>query len=171
MKIEIGDIARPKCKNIMIPANTKGLMNRGVLSYLSQESIQGLQGIGPLLGEYLSKNPCKVGDVAVTGAGGLRRRGVRTIYHLMIKRLPADYVSIDTIRRTLEKCCSKVIKDKVRYVTLCGLGIEKGDLDVETVAMVTLSTLKQYESLVDFKILDKNENFINFLKILREKGT
>jgi len=164
MKIILGDITRPKCKNIIIPANTKGLMNRGILFYISQQGQQGLQDIEPYLEEYLSKNPCKIGDVIVTEAGGLRRRGIRKVYHAVIKRLPTDFTSISIITKTLENCCLKVIKDNVKSVALCGLGIDIGDLDADSVARVFVSVIKKYEINVEFKIVDKDKNFIRALK-------
>tara|TARA_Y100000310_G_C20700461_1_gene829267 strand:+ start:514 stop:1020 length:507 start_codon:yes stop_codon:yes gene_type:complete len=167
MEIIKGDITRPKSENIIIPANTKGLMNRGILSYIAKESVQTVPQVAQ---EYLAENPCEVGDVFTTGAVHLRRRGVRNIYYAVIKRLPTDFTSIDIVRRTLEKCCSKVRKDKVQSVALCGLGIDKGDLDIDSVARVFFSVIKKYEMYMSFKVVDMDDNFIRVLSEINEKG-
>jgi len=166
-KIILGNILYPKSKSIIIPANMFGLMNKGVqariVKYGWRRIIEEAKTI------ILTKKP-ELGQCFVTTSGRLKRRGLKKIYHAIIKKFPSDLVTINIIRKALSNALEKVIKDKMTSVSICGIGIEPGELDTYTVALSMIEVCRRFDHLVEIKIIDDNKQFINDLnRIIEEK--
>ena len=166
IKIILGDPTYPKSEAFIVPANTKGIMTQGVLKQVVRE---GWSIISDEVEQIMSKNKFVVGDYFVTGPGRLKRRGVKNIYHAIIKRLPSDFTSLTIVSSTLNKVLKNVIKDKMKSVTICALGIESGGLDTYSVAMITVELCKKFMTEIEIKIIDDNKNFINDVKDILDK--
>lgn len=166
MKIIRESICYPKSEGIIIPANSMGQMNERI----SQKVIKdGFRGIETSAKEIVKKNPIEVGGCFSTYPGRLNRRGVKKIYHAVIKRFKGDFTSIHLVKNALESSIKEAIKDKLNSVSICGIGVEKGELDVSFVAYWTIEIVKKYEKTIDIKIVDDNEIFINEINKILEK--
>ncbi len=157
MKIILGNIAFPKSKSLIIPANTVGSMGSRVPKLIVKD---GWKGIAEEAKNNASFNKPKEGDVFSTGSGRLKRRGVDRIYHAVIKRFDSDYTSIFIVRTALTNALTQAVLDNFPSVTICGLGIEQGDLDKKTVAMTTIDICKEFKNELKIKIVDDNKEFI-----------
>jgi len=157
MKVILGDICYPKSEAVIIPANSKGIMSQGIPERVVKA---GFKGISKEAKEYITNNKIEVGQCFSTGPGRLKRRGVKRIYHSVIKRLQNDFTSIHVIRNALKNAMAKVVQDKMKSVTICGLGIEIGELDQKTIAMITEEICSKYENKIEIKIIDDKKEFI-----------
>ena len=141
----------------MLPANSKGLMTRG------REKMVAKEGGPTLLAEIkniVSEQDLQVGDYFITEPARLKRRGVKQIYHCVIKRFPTDFTSLEIVSKILKKVLTDLSKCGNMSVTVCGMGIECGDLDKKSVARITHDICKRFDTEVDIKIMDNNEEFI-----------
>jgi len=161
MKIIVGDICYPKSNALIIPANTTGTMLRGRAARVSKE---GLGGIVKEAKEFTTINKLKPGDCFSTGPGRLNRRGLKKIYHAVIKRLQSDFTSIHIVREALNASLKMAEADGMESVTICGLGIGMGELDPITVARLTMEQIDKFADKFEIKVIDDNQEFINELK-------
>jgi len=166
LKIVVGNICYPKSEALIIPANTKGSMIRGRSSKIIKD---GLSGISKEAKQFAANNILKPGDCFSTGPGRLNRRGVKKIYHAVIKRLQSDFTSIHIVRNALYNSFNLVISDEMKVVTVCGLGIEPGELDPKTIAKITLEQINKFIGKIEIKVIDENEEFINELNNLSKE--
>ena len=151
-------ITYPKSKTLIIPANTKGWMTRGVSLRVVED---GKQIVAKEARQVALEGNLEVGDCFYTGSGRLKRRGAQRIYHAVIKRLPSDYTSVDIVGKALEHTLKAVIDDGWESVAICGLGIHEGDLDKEIVASLTVRICKKYFRKILIKIVDSDKEFID----------
>ena len=172
MEVIKGDICYPKSEAIIIPANTKGVMSRGIAAKVSKA---GLSGISKEVKEYITNNTVEVGDYFSTGPGRLNRRKVKRIYHTVIKRLQSDFSSIYIINKAFDNVLQKVVRDGYESVAVCGIGIRDGNLDPKTIARITVEICNRYNNKIEIKIIDDNEEFIkeanSFVKELNNVNT
>jgi O-acetyl-ADP-ribose deacetylase (regulator of RNase III) len=161
MKIILGDITYPKSDCIIIPANMQGIMNNGIARRVIKE---GFNSIKRESKKEVKENNYNIGDCFITGPGKLKRRGVKKIYHTIIKSLPNDYTSLDIVEKSLLNCLRQIINDKVKSVSICGLGIDDGDLDKRSVARIMFNICNMFDNKIDIKIVDDNEEFIEELE-------
>jgi O-acetyl-ADP-ribose deacetylase (regulator of RNase III) len=113
--------------------------------------------------EILRDGEVKVGDYFITEPGRFKRRGVKNIYHSTIKRLPSDYTSVIIVENALRITLRRVIEDGMKTVTMCGMGIEPGDLDIRSVARIMSDACKLFHDEINIKIIDDNKEFIKDL--------
>ncbi|KKL96368.1 hypothetical protein LCGC14_1845220, partial [marine sediment metagenome] len=67
---------------------------------------------------------------------------------------PRDLYIID---KALNNALQRVINDKIKTVTVCGLGIDEGNLDPKTIARITAETCNRYNRKIEIKIIDNNK--------------
>jgi O-acetyl-ADP-ribose deacetylase (regulator of RNase III) len=163
IKIIAGDICYPKSQALIIPANSKGIMSRGNQSLVAKAA-QG--NFIKEVKEFTTINNVDLGDCFSTGPGRLKRRGVKKVYHAVIKKLQNDFTSIYFVRKALHKSLLLAQEDMMESVTICGIGINPGELDPESVAMITYKEAKKFENKLDIKIIDGNIYFIKVLESL-----
>jgi len=161
VKIVVGDICYPKSNALIIPANSTGGMLRGRQAMVSKA---GLSGIVKEAKAFLTKNKIEPGYCYSTGPGRLNRRGLKKIYHAVIKRLQSDFTSIYIVREALQHSLEMAEADEMESVTIVGLGIEMGELDPITVARVTLEQINKFADRIEIKVIDGNKEFINELQ-------
>lgn len=157
LRIFLGDICYPKSEVLVIPSNSVGIMNRGILHQIAK--------VGGILLINDSKKQAKekkveVGDYFCTIPARFKKRGVKKIYHCVIKRLPSDYTSINSIGMTLRKIMFNIIAEGFTTMTICGMGIDTGDLDPISVARIIYSICKSFTDKIQIRIIDRNVEFI-----------
>jgi len=157
IEIILGDICYPKSEAIIIPANTLGIMSNDVQKRIIKDSFKS---VSKEIEHYITNNKIEIGDCFTTNAGRLKRRGLKKIYHLVIKRLQSDFTSIYIVEKSLMDVFKRLIKDKVKSVSICGIGIDGGELDKKSVARIIVERCKRYKDILDIKIIDDNEEFI-----------
>ncbi len=172
MNVALGDIRYPKSEAIIIPANTKGVMSRGIPAKISKS---GLSGISKEVKQYITNNIIEEGNCFSTGPGRLNRRGLKRIYHSVIKRLQSDFSSLYIVNKAMDNVLQTVVTDGYTSVAICGLGIGDGDLDEKTIARITVEICGRYDNRIEINIIDDNEEFIRevnvFLKELNSVST
>lgn len=161
MKIIVGDICKPKSSALIIPANTTGSMLRGRAAKVVKD---GLSSISKEAKEFTTINKMKTGECFSTGPGRLNRRGLKKIYHAIIKRLQSDFTSTHIVREALYNALNMAVNDQMESVTICGLGIGLGELDPKTVAIITAELIEKFENIIEIKVIDENQEFISELK-------
>jgi O-acetyl-ADP-ribose deacetylase (regulator of RNase III) len=165
IEVRLGDIAYPKSEAMIIPGNTVGLMNRGVALRILKDSL------GTVLKEakkVAKEEEPKVGECFRTVPGRLKRRGLKNIYHAVIKRFPNDMTTIKIVSDTLEYTLRRAIKDKNKTISICGLGVEEGDLEKLLVARIFYLTCKKYSDKIGIKVIDDDMVFVSELKKMLE---
>lgn len=163
--IRLGDIAYPKSEAMIIPGNTVGLMTRGIALRILTDSLGTVRKEAK---KAAREQEPKVGECFKTVPGRLKRRGLKNMYHAVIKRFPNDMTTIKTVKDCLEHTLKQVIKDKNKSVSICGLGIEDGDLEKILVARIFFLTCQKYCDKIDIKIIDDDNKFISDLEKLQE---
>ena len=161
--IRLGDIAYPKSEAMIIPGNTVGLMTRGVPLRILKDSLGTVRKDAKKIAKETKPN---VGECFKTIPGRLKRRGVKNIYHAVIKRFPNDMTTSKIVENSLIYTIKEVIKDKHLSVSICGLGVESGDLEKNIAARLIFSTCQKYTNKINIKIIDTDEKFIGELKKL-----
>jgi len=161
VKIAVGDICYPKSNALIIPANATGGMLRGRPAKVVKA---GLSGIIKEAKEFLTNNKMEPGDCYSTGPGRLNRRGLKKIYHAVIKRLQSDFTSIHIVREALNASLNMALDDGMKSVTISGIGIGLGELDPITVARVTLEQINKFKDKIEINVIDENQEFINELQ-------
>jgi len=159
--IILGDITYPKSESLIIPANLSGIMNRGVQKRIVKE---GWKIIEKEAKENVKKGNLELGDYFVTEPGRLKRRGVKKIYHSIIKRFPSDFTSVNIVNKALLNVFRGVIKDKNSSVTICSIGTEPGELDKTIIAKIMIRICEKFKSEIKIKIMDEDEEFINDIR-------
>ena len=167
IKIILGDAAYPKSEALIVPANTVGIMNRGILNKIIKDGWKKIENEAK---KITKETEYKIGDCFITGPGRLKRRGLKKIYHSIIKRLPSDFTSITIIQKSLKVVLKQVVEDKMKSVTICGLGIDPGDLDVYSVASATVNICNKYIDKIEIKIIDNNVEFISSIERIIKNG-
>ena len=109
IEIRLGDIAYPKSEAMIIPGNTAGLMNRGIALRILKDS---LGTVSKEAKKIAKERELKVGECFKTVPGRLKRRGLKSMYHAVIKRFPNDMTTIKIVSDCLEYTLKQVIKDK-----------------------------------------------------------
>jgi O-acetyl-ADP-ribose deacetylase (regulator of RNase III) len=163
--IRLGDIAYPKSEAMIIPGNTVGLMTRGIALRILTDSLGTVRKEAKIAAK---EKEVEVGECFKTVPGRLKRRGLKNMYHAVIKRFPNDMTTIKVVSDCLEYTLKQVIKDKNKSVSVCGLGIEDGDLEKILVARIFFLTCKKYCDKIDIKIIDSDKRFISELEKLAE---
>lgn len=167
MNVILGDICYPKSEAIIIPANTKGVMSRGISAKVFKS---GLSSISKEVKQYITNNTIEEGDCFSTGPGRLNRRGLKRVYHSVIKRLQSDFCSIYLINKALNNVLKEVIDDGYESVAVCGLGIDDGDLDEKTVARITVEVCNRYDNRIKINIIDDNKEFIREVNVFLKES-
>jgi O-acetyl-ADP-ribose deacetylase (regulator of RNase III) len=167
VKIIVGDICYPKSSAIIIPANTTGTMLRGRSAQIARAGLSGIMKEAKL---FVANNKIKPGDCFSTGPGRLNRRGLKKIYHAVIKRLQSDFTSAYIVREALSNSLKMVELDKIESVTICGLGIGLGELDPIVAAGITAGQINKFAKKIEIKVIDENQEFINELNRIVGKG-
>jgi O-acetyl-ADP-ribose deacetylase (regulator of RNase III) len=163
--IRLADIAYPKSEAMVIPGNTVGLMTRGVAARISKTSLGAVKKEARKIAK---ESELKVGECFRTVPGRLKRRGLKNMYHAVIKRFPNDMTTIKIVTDSLEFSIKQAIKDKNKTVSICGLGIEDGDLEKNVIARIFLLTCNKYSDKIGIKIIDDDKDFISALEKLAE---
>ena len=151
-------ICYPKSETIIVPGNLAGIMTKGVLGQITKE---GFRGIEKEAKKILEDKNIKIEDCISTYPGRLNKRGIKKIYYALIKRFPNDITTMDILKKSLIKSLEKVIKDGFKSVSVCGIGIEQGDLNKKIVAKAIIDICKKYENDIEIKIVDEDVDFIN----------
>ena len=99
IKVILGDICYPKSEALIIPANTKGIMSEGVPKGVIKD---GLNGISKAVKQFVTNNKVEIGQCFSTYPGRLNKRGLKKIYHTVIKSLQSDFTSIYIVGNALE---------------------------------------------------------------------
>jgi len=162
VKIVVGDICYPKSEALILPSNTRGIMSRGILKRVVKD---GWRMIEKEAKKIAAEEEVEVGGYFSTIPGRFKRRGVKKIYHSVIKRLPSDYTSVIIIDNALRRTMGQVIEDGMNSVAMCGVGIEPGDLEVKSVARIMSDICKSFQDKINIRIIDGNKEFIKDLCI------
>jgi endonuclease III-like uncharacterized protein len=157
IKAYVDFISFPKSEALLIPSNSVGLMSRGQITKIIED---GGPAITKSVKEVTSSKKWEVGECFVSEVGRLKRRGLKALYHLVIKRFPNDFTSTSIVIEALDKAIKKIINDGWKSLTVCGLGIEPGDLDISIMAKEIFFVCDKYSSRIAIKIIDSNEEFI-----------
>ena len=84
ISVVLGDICYPKSEALIIPANTKGLMSRGIASRIAKSGLSGIPKAAKIIAD---SREVKIEECFSTMPGRLNRRGLKKIYHTVIRRL------------------------------------------------------------------------------------
>lgn len=167
IKVILGDVLYPKSEALIIETNKKGIMSRGLLNRIIKFEWKITK---KQVKKIISENEIKIGDIFTTDPGKFKRRGVLQLYHCVIKRLPSDYTSLNIVEKVIRKVFKQVIEDYMNSVTICGIGIEPGDLDPRSVARITCEVCNIYKHDIKIKIIDDNREFINEVNKILENS-
>ena len=158
MKVILGDICYPKAESLIIPANTKGIMSDSISARISKV---GLGSISKEAKQIASETIIDLTDCIVTGSGRLNRRGVKKIYHSVIKKLQSDFTSIYTIREALKKALQEVVNNRHKSVAVSALGSGIGGIDYKILAGTIVGVCRKFDDIIEIKIINDDKLFID----------
>jgi O-acetyl-ADP-ribose deacetylase (regulator of RNase III) len=161
IKIILGDICYPKSEALILPSNSKGVMNKGILKKIKQD---GWKTIEKEAKECIINEKLGIGDVFVTGPGKLRRRGVKNIYHCIIQEVPGQTISSSILGKILYKSLLMVKNDGYSSVTVSNLSKDSGTLQKISEARIILAECQKI--LLNIRIIDDDLEFIDNLNSL-----
>jgi len=167
IKVILGDIAYPKSQALIIPGCITGLMTEKIPKRILKD---GWKGILNEAKEKVNKNNLDLTDFFTTEPGRLKRRGVKKIYHTIIKRVPSDFTSITIINKALTKVLTQIVKDRMISVTISGLGVDRNSISKSSIARVIVDTAKKFLWKLEICIIDDDVEFIEEINYFVEKG-
>lgn len=132
-------------------------MNKGIPQKILKS---GWAKVGKEVKKALKEQKIGLGDCFSTDSGRLKRRGLKKIYHAVIKKYPNDFTSIYIVELALKNSFKKIIADKNKSVSICGIGIGPGELDKKVVATIISEICEKCKSKIKIKIIDDNVEFI-----------
>lgn len=163
MKVFVGDLTKVENVDALVnAANGIGVMGAGVAGAIARSG-------GDLLRENVGKvveqeGPFQVGDVYVSDAGLLKRRGVTYIYHAVTMQFPGGRTSLGTIPNLLRRVLDKAIASGLQSIAFGGLGCGIGGLDKTEVAHRMAVVAQEYDQRIKIQVVDTNEDFIEAFK-------
>ena len=121
MKVILGDASYPKSECLVLPANSVGVMKRGLPYKIINN---GNKKLLKEVKEYVKSSKVEVGQCFKTGPARLRIRGVKAIYHAVTKKFQNDFESVrpiplDVVQTVMDS------RPRVGWVRL--YGINKND--------------------------------------------
>lgn len=163
----LGDIAYPKSQALIIPGNIAGLMTEKTQKRIVKD---GWQGIAKQAKLKVKSEKLALGGFFTTGPGRLKRRGVKKIYHAVIKGVPSDFTSITIVNTALRKVLTQAVKDGMLSATVCGMGIDRNSIITPSIARVIVDVVTKFKNKMEIKIIDDDIEFIEEVRYCVEKG-
>jgi len=156
--VKNGDITYPKSEVLVCPCNLCGILNKNY----SAKIIKSGGNLYKNIKKEIKKNDFKVGDCFSTGAYQLRRRSVKNIYSTILSRYPNDFIKIDNLTLCLNNIFKEALKNDIQSIAIPPLGTD--NLEYEFVAINMLKICKNYQRVMDIKIISDDLDFINVMK-------
>jgi len=170
MKVVQGDITKVEDIDVIVnAANGIGVMGSGVAGAIARSG-------GDLLKENVAKvvregGPYEAGELYISDAGLLKRRGVKLVYHAVTMKFPGGQTSLNLIGDLLRKVLETAISTGQKSIAFGGLGCGIGRLNKEEVAKRMAHISQDYDAKIDITVIDINEGFVReFLKNLSIKA-
>lgn len=166
MHVYVGDITKVENIDAIVnAANGLGIMGAGVAGAIAKSAGTSKEHNGTNIHEIVRQvvdkhGPFKAGDVYVTDAGLLKRRGIKYIYHAVTMKYPGELCSIGLIPRLLQNVLDKAIDDGLQSIAFGGLGCGVGCLDPEVVAKFMANISDGYFNKIRMTVVDKNPLFV-----------
>ena len=163
INVYVGDITKVENIDAIVnAANGIGVMGKGVAGAIARSG-------GDLLKSHVKniikdQGPFKRGQVYVSDAGLLKRRGIKLVYHAVTMDFPGGYTSYSTVCEVLKNTLDKAISDGIKSIALGGLGCGIGGLDKAIVAQQMAVIIQSYSDRLDITVVDKNFEFIDSFK-------
>lgn len=159
MKVIQGDITKVENIDVIVnAANGIGVMGAGVAGAIARSG-------GDLLRANVKKvvdegGPYEAGDLYISDAGLLKRRGVKFVYHAVTMKFPGGYTSLGTIGSLLRKVLETAISTGQKSIALGGLGCGIGRLSKQEVAKRMAHISQDYDAQIEITVIDTSEEFI-----------
>ena len=106
---------------MIIPGNTVGLMTRGIAARILKDSLGTVRKEAK---KVAKETEPEVGQCFKTVPGRLKRRGLKEMYHAVIKRFPNDMTTIKIVADSLDYTLQRVIEDGYQTVSVCPIRTE-----------------------------------------------
>jgi len=153
-----GDFTYPKSEVLVCPCNLCGILNR---SY-SATIVKSGGNLYKNIKKEIKKNNFNIGDCLVTGAYQLKRRSVKHIYSTFLSKYPNDFIKIDNLTLCLNNIFREALKNDVQSIAFPPLGTE--NLEYDFIAINMLKICKNYQKVMNIKIISDDPSFINVIK-------
>lgn len=159
MKVILGDITKVQDTDVIVnAANGIGVMGAGVAGAIARSG-------GDLLRENVKKvveesGPFDVGDLYISDAGLLKRRGVKFVYHAVTMKFPGGQTSLGTIGDLLRKVIETAISTGQKSIAFGGLGCGIGKLSKTEVAKRMAHISQDYNGKINITVVDTSEEFV-----------
>ncbi len=163
MKVYVGDITKVENVDAIVnAANGIGVMGAGVAGAIARSGgLLLLENVNRVVDE---SGPFNLGDVYISDAGLLKRRGVKFVYHAVTMKFPGGRTSIGTIEPLLKKVLDTAIANDLKSIAFGGFGCGIGGLSKEEVAKRMAHISQGYNASIDIYVVDTREDFINEFK-------
>jgi O-acetyl-ADP-ribose deacetylase (regulator of RNase III) len=162
IKVELADITEATTEVIVNAANGIGILGAGVAGAIRNAA--GFEVQNEAKEVCRNNKSITEGSFYVTGSGKLIKNGVKNIYHAVTMKYPGGLTSLHTINLVLTKFLDFAVKNKVKSISIPGLGTGIGGLDKEQVARIMVGVIKNYDKKIDIKIIDRSITFIEAIK-------
>ncbi len=170
MKVYVGDITKVEGVDVIVnAANGIGVMGAGVAGAIARSAGTSTEpngvNIRTIVAEVVEKEgPFDVGDVYISDAGLLKRRGVKRIYHAVTMKYPGGQTSLGTIPSLLTKVFETAIANGESSIAFGGLGCGIGGLSKSDVAREMAHVAEAYNGRIKIEVVDMNQEFIDAFK-------
>lgn len=164
MKVYVGDITKVENVDVIVnAANGIGVMGAGVAGAIARSG-------GDLLRQAVKKvvdnngMSFQTGDLYISDAGLLKRRGVKEIYHAVTMQYPGGRTTLGTIPALLARVLETAIANKIESIAFGGLGTGIGGLDKTEVAKRMAHVSQDYAGQIKMHVVDLDAGFIESFK-------
>jgi len=163
MRVRVGDITKVQNIDAIVnAANGIGVMGAGVAGAIARSG--GLLLLENVKAVVENHGPFDVGNVYISDAGLLKRRGVNFVYHAVTMKYPGGQTSLGTIGPLLEKVLQTAIENGVTSIAFGGLGCGIGGLTKQEVAKRMANISSNFDRKIKITVIDTNEEFIEEFK-------
>ena len=160
IEAEIRDITRPLTEAVVCSGNCFGLMVRGSAKALKEIAGQEAENEAKLK-SYRNGKLIEAGDCFSTRPYKMSRRGVKVIYHAVIKKYPGGITSLDFVTKSIRKVLEMAVSEGIKTIAIPGIGTGEGRLDKSSVASIMFRIVKDFNHKIEVRFVDTNKEFIN----------
>jgi O-acetyl-ADP-ribose deacetylase (regulator of RNase III) len=163
MRVIVGDITKVENVDVIVnAANGIGVMGAGVAGAIARSG-------GDLLKQDVKRvveeqGPFQRGDLYISDAGLLKRRGIKQVYHAVTMQFPGGSTTLGTIASLLTRVLETAISNGVESIAFGGLGTGIGGLLKEDVAKQMANISQSYAGRIKILVIDINKDFIDYFK-------
>ena len=170
MFIENRTILSPKTTAILCPANGCGIMSHGILSEIAEIAGPELYPEVKTIA-LINGSPRDPGDHFMTSAYKMSRRGVKHLFHAVLIKYPGGIAGLQGVSESLRGALQDAVSNGVKSIAIPCMAFETSlGLDKKSVARISVTVAKEFESSLVIWFIDTDKEYINEIENILNRG-